>query len=132
MSVEEQWLSRLLKRAEPEPPFELSAGQVIMQGVDRSVKSWMLPAMAAAVVLAIGVTAGAVATHNSNQEAHGTGQSAAGPATGPANSASPQATPSCQAQGHSVAVPSLVGQALAPATAIARLAGFMVKVVQVK
>jgi PASTA domain len=132
MSVEEQRLAQLLKRAVPEPPFELSADQVITQRVDRSVKSWTLPAMAAAAVLALGVTVGAVATHNSSQGARGTSRSAASPAAGPANSASPQATPSCQAQGHSVVVPSLVGQALAPATATARQAGFTVEVVQAK
>jgi beta-lactam-binding protein with PASTA domain len=132
MSVEEQRLAQLLKRAVPEPPFELSADQVTMQRVDRSVKSWTLPAMAAAAVLAIGVTVGAIATHNSSRGAQGTSKSAASPATGSTNSASPQAKPSCQAQGHSVVVPSLVGQALAPATAIARQAGFTVEIDQAK
>ena len=51
MTIEEQRLSELLKRSVPEPPFELSAGRVTVQHIDRSGRSWLMPVLAAAAVV---------------------------------------------------------------------------------
>jgi len=96
MSAEEERLSRLLKRAVPEPPTELSADQVTTRPADRSAKSWALPALAAAAVVAIGVTIGAVARQ-------------AGPAGPTAPGASTQPQPAAACPGATVVVPSVTG-----------------------
>jgi len=53
MTIEEQRLSELLKRSVPEPPFELSAGRVTVQHIDRSGRSWLMPVLAAAAVVLV-------------------------------------------------------------------------------
>ena len=53
MTIEEQRLSELLKRSVPEPPVELSADRVTVQHIDRSGKSWLMPALAAAAVVLV-------------------------------------------------------------------------------
>jgi hypothetical protein len=53
MTMEEQRLSELLKRSVPEPPFELSADRVTVPHIDRSRRSWLLPALAAAAVVLV-------------------------------------------------------------------------------
>jgi hypothetical protein len=53
MTTEEQRLSELLKRSVPEPPFELSAGRVTVPYVNRSRRSWLAPALAAAAVVVV-------------------------------------------------------------------------------
>jgi len=58
MTREEQRLSELLKRTVPEPPFELSADRVTVRHVDRTRRSWLMPALAAAAVVLV-ATAGA-------------------------------------------------------------------------
>ena len=78
MMIEEQRLSELLKRSVPEPPVELSADRVTVRHVDRSRRSWLMPALAAAaVVLVAGAGVGLNATR------HGSSAS-------PASSSAPQ------------------------------------------
>lgn len=63
MTMEEQRLSELLKRSVPEPPLELSADRVTVQHIDKSRRSWLMPALAgAAVVLVAGAGVGLNAT----------------------------------------------------------------------
>ena len=62
MSPEEQRLADLLKRAVPEPPRQLTYEEITVPHLNRSRKSWLMPTLAAAAVVVIGVTAGAVAT----------------------------------------------------------------------
>ena len=65
MTMEEQRLSELLKRSVPEPPLELSADRVTVQHIDRSRRSWLMPALAAAaVVLVAGAGVGLNATQH--------------------------------------------------------------------
>jgi hypothetical protein len=72
MSSEEQRLSELLKRTVPEPPLELSADRVTVLHVDRSRRSWLVPALAAAsVVVVAGAGAGLSAVHGSASVASG-------------------------------------------------------------
>lgn len=113
MSAEEERLSRLLKRAVPEPPTELSADQVTTRPADRSAKSWALPALAAAAVVAIGVSIGAVARH-------------AGPAGPTAPGASTQPQPAAACPGATVVVPSVTGTTEDAAAAIVQGAGLNV------
>ena len=53
MTTEEQRLSELLKRSVPEPPLELSADRVTVPHIDRSRRSWLMPALAAAAVVLV-------------------------------------------------------------------------------
>jgi hypothetical protein len=55
MTTEEQRLSELLKRSVPEPPLELSADRVTVPHIDRSRRSWLMPALAAAAVVLVAV-----------------------------------------------------------------------------
>jgi hypothetical protein len=65
MTTEEQRLSELLKRSVPEPPLELSADRVTVPHIDRSRRSWLMPALAAAaVVLVAGAGVGLNATRH--------------------------------------------------------------------
>lgn len=122
MSAEEQRLSRLLKMAVPEPPIEMSADQVTTRPADQSVKSWALPALAAAAVVAIGVTIGAVVPRDAGPAgpttlgATGTRQTAA--------STQPQPTATCQ--GATVVVPNVIGTTEDAAAAIVQGAGLNV------
>jgi hypothetical protein len=66
MTMEEQRLSELLKQTVPEPPLELSADRVTVQHIDKSPRSWLMPALAAAaVVLVAGAGVGLSATRHS-------------------------------------------------------------------
>ena len=65
MTTEEQRLAELLKRSVPEPPLELSADRVTVRHAERSRRSWLMPALAAAaVVLVAGAGAGLKATQH--------------------------------------------------------------------
>ena len=134
MNIDEQRLSQLLKGTVPHPPHALSADQVTTRQVDRPGKSWALPAMAAAAVVAIGVTAGALAANH----AGGGTPSPASPGSGPAPSAgkppvtaSSSASASPTAQGSTagkVAVPNVTGMSSAAAVQVMAAAGFTVTV----
>jgi hypothetical protein len=117
---EEQRLAQLLKRAVPEPPFALQPERVTARRRGHtSAKSWALPVLSAAAVLVIGVTIGAVTTHDPGQPAR-----SAGSATSPTASASaaPRAT---------ATVPNLVGMTTATATRTVVRSGFIVRTIQV-
>lgn len=112
MSTEEQRLARLLKNAVPEPPVQLSADGITAPAAGSSARSWTPPALAAAAVVAIGVTVGLVATHTSGPDR------ATAPLAGsntPART-SPQASATCA--GHTVTVPNVIGEAMDAAGAI--------------
>ena len=131
MNIDEQRLSQLLKGTVPHPPHALSADQVTIRPVDRPGKSWALPAMAAAAVVAIGVTAGALAANH----AGGGPSSPASPGSGPAptagkppgtasGSTSPHATPTAG----KAAVPNATGMSSAEGLQVMAAAGFTVTV----
>lgn len=148
LNQEEERLAGLLKRAVPEPPRELSAGQVTARhpGPWRGPRAaWTRPALAAAAVLVVGVTTGIVAHHSSPGEApapRGTGHPAAS-----VSSPSPACTPASPVRGAAarcpaasasraaeqiVAVPSVVGMPAAQAEQILLGAGLTVRVVESK
>jgi hypothetical protein len=125
MSAEEERLRRLLKGAVPQPPVEVTTDQVMSRplhgsgGSARSVRSWGVPALAAAAVVAIAVTIGVLAAHHSGPAAP-----VAGRATGtaqPTASTSPQPRTSCP--GATVTVPNVIGTTLDAAAAILQGAG---------
>lgn len=119
MSTEEQRLARLLKRVVPEPPIQLSADQITTASARQSARSWTLPALAAAAVVAIGVTVGVVATQLPSK-----GGGAAAPQTvsgTTAGNASPQPVATCH--GRTVTVPNVVGTEQGAALAIIQDAG---------
>ena len=130
MSVEEQRLSHLLKRTVPEPPFQLSADQITTHRADLPTRPWMLPAMAAAAVLVIGATVGAIATHSGAGMPPGArpapSQSVVAPTPKATSSASPHPTASCQ--GATVIVPSVIGAKEDAAIAVAQQAGLNVEI----
>ena len=95
----------------PEPPVELSADEITAPAVGSSARSWTPPVLAAAAVVAIGITVGLVATHTSGSE-HATAPLAGGTSA----STSPQASATCA--GRTVTVPNVVGEAMDPAGAI--------------
>ena len=64
MSTEEERLAQLLKRLVPEPPVQLSADEITAPSARLSARSWTPPALAAAAVVAIGVTVGLVAAQS--------------------------------------------------------------------
>jgi len=67
MTTEEQWLTELLNQSTPEPPVELSADRVTVPHVDKSRRSWLMPALAAAsVVVVAGAGVGLEAAHRSS------------------------------------------------------------------
>ncbi len=117
MNVEEQLLSQLLKRTVPEPPFHLTADQVTAHSADRSARSWIMPAMAAAAVLVIGGTVGAIAAHHS---------STGGPAVAGLGPSVSVVAPSCP--GATVTVPSVIGASEDAALAVAQQAGLNVEI----
>jgi hypothetical protein len=138
MSEQEQRLAEYLKRAVPEPPVWLSPEEITVQHPERSRKSWAMPVLAAAAVVAIGVTIGAVATHHPTTRPPAASsvadQSSTGPTstgstgTGPTSTGSAQPTASCQAHGASVTVPGVVGMNFSQATQTLEAAGFAVTV----
>jgi hypothetical protein len=117
MSSEEERLSRLLKRAVPEPPVRLSADQITTRSARPTVKSWRLPALAAAAVVAIGVTVGLVAAQMPGPREAAAPQAASGSSASP----SPRVGASCH--GHTVTVPSVVGVTVDAAGAIVQDVG---------
>ncbi|MCW2930762.1 MAG: hypothetical protein JWM19_1724 [Actinomycetia bacterium] len=125
MSEQEQRLAEYLKRAVPEPPVWLSPEEITMQQADRPRRSWAMPVLAAAVVVAIGVTIGAVATHHPTTRPPAASSVADQSGTGPAGAASAHATPSCQAHGASVTAPNVVGMSVAQAELTLAQAGFV-------
>ena len=132
MSVEEQRLSQLLKRTVPEPPFQLSADQITTHRADLPTRPWLLPAMAAVVVLVIGATVGAIAATHHSGAGRPTGarlvpsQSVVAPTPKATSSASPHPTASCQ--GATVIVPSVIGATEDAAIAVAQQAGLNVEI----
>jgi len=124
MSEQEQRLAEYLKRAVPEPPVWLSPGEISGQRPERSRKSWAIPILAAAAVVAIGVTIGAVATHHPATRPPAASSVADQGSTGSAGTASAQATPTCQA-GISVTVPNVIGMNVQQAEHVLAQAGFV-------
>ena len=117
MSSEEDRLARLLKRAVPEPPVRLSADQITTQSARPTAKSWRLPALAAAAVVAIGVTVGLVAAQLPGSRAGQSPQMATGTSAGP----SPHVSASCR--GRTVTVPNVVGESMDAAGTMVRDVG---------
>jgi hypothetical protein len=129
MSDEERRLSELLKRTVPEPPFQLSADRITTRAADLPARPWLVPAMAAAAVLVIGATVGAIAAHHAGVPTGprpAPGQSVAAPATKSAGNGSPNPTASCH--GATVIVPSVVGATQDAAIAVAQQAGLNVEI----
>jgi len=125
MSPEEQRLADLLKRTVPEPPRQLTYEEITVPHVRRSRHSWLMPSLAAAAVVVIGVTLGAVAAHHS-----GPGSASFQPAAGSSSaSALPSASPSptaCASGGPqaAVTVPNFVGEQFLVAQTRLRALGF--------
>jgi hypothetical protein len=113
MSSEEDRLARLLKRAVPEPPVRLSADQITTQPARSTAKSWRLPALAAAAVVAIGVTVGLVAAQLPGSRGAESPQLATG-----TTSARPSPHVSATCPGHTVTVPNVVGATMDAAGAV--------------
>ena len=133
MSPEEQQLAELLKRAVPEPPRQLTYEEITVPHANWSRKSWLMPTLAAAAVVVIGVTVGAVAAHSSGGSqtpvaSLGTSRSSV-PAPTPSVTAVP--TPSVTAvptkKPGPVVVPNLVGMNVNQAHFIAKADGFAVE-----
>jgi hypothetical protein len=122
MSIEEERLARLLKRAVPEPPVELSADQITTRSAGPSARSWTVPTLAAAAVAAIGVTVGLIAAHQSPTGGTPSVQALSSASARP----SPQTGPTCR--GRTVTVPDVIGVAQDAAFAIIQDAGLNVGV----
>jgi hypothetical protein len=126
MSAEEKRLADLLRRAVPEPPRELSADQVTARraGQPRGpAAGWARPTLAAAAVLAIGVTTGVAVRHASpgaQSAPRGSGQSAT-------SAPSPGCSPA--RPGRNVTAPNVIGMAAVQAEQILAQDGLTVKVV---
>jgi hypothetical protein len=118
MSSEEERLARLLKRAVPEPPVRLSADQITTGSARPTAKSWRLPALAAAAVVAIGVTVGLVAAQLPGSRGDKSPQFATG-----ATSAKPSPHISATCQGRTVTVPNVVGESMDAAGAMVQDVG---------
>lgn len=117
MSSEEDRLARLLKRAVPEPPVRLSADQITTRSARPTAKSWRLPALAAAAVVAIGVTVGLVAAQLPGSRGADSPQLETGASARP----SPHVSDSCQ--GRTVTVPNVVGESTDAAGAMVQDVG---------
>jgi hypothetical protein len=117
MSSEEDRLARLLKRAVPEPPVRLSADQITTRPARPTAKSWRLPALAAAAVVAIGVTVAVVAAQLPGSRGSDSSQLVSGASARP----SPQVSASCE--GRTVTVPNVVGESMDAAGAMVQDAG---------
>jgi hypothetical protein len=128
MSGRERRLAEYLKRAVPEPPVWLSPEEITVQHPERSRKPWAMPVLAAAAVVAIGVSIGAVATHHPTTRPPAASSVADQSSTGSTGTGSAQPTPSCQAHGASVTVPGVVGMNFSQATQTLEAAGFAVTV----
>jgi hypothetical protein len=131
MSAEERQLADLLKRVVPEPPRQLTYEEITVRNVDRTVKSWLAPALAAASILIIGGAVGAVAATNSGQAppAAPAANQSSSPASGRPTSpgCQPTAEPtSTTARGGSVVLPSVVGRQQMAAVAGIEQAGLIV------
>jgi hypothetical protein len=122
MSTEEQRLARLLKNVVPEPPVQLSAEEITAPVVGSSARSWTPPALAAAAVVAIGVTVGLVATHASGPDR------ATAPLAGSSTSGSPSPLASATCPGRTATVPNVVGESMNGAEAIIQDVGLTVGV----
>jgi hypothetical protein len=118
MSTEERELADLLKRVVPEPPRQLTYEEITVLNVERTVKSWLVPTLAAASILIIGGAVGAVAATSSGRAAPAAPAAYQGDSPAPSPSARPT-SPGCQpspeptptaAHGGSVVVPSVVGR----------------------
>jgi hypothetical protein len=118
MSGEEDRLARLLKRAVPEPPVRLSADQITTHSTRPTAKSWRLPALAAAAVVAIGVTVGLVAAQLPGSNGAQAPQVAVG-----STSARPSPHVSATCQGRTVTVPNVVGESMDAAGAVVQDVG---------
>jgi hypothetical protein len=117
MSTEEERLARLLKRAVPEPPAQLSADEITTPSAGPSARSWRLPALAAAAVVAIGVTVGLVAAQLPGPREAAAPQGVSGSSARP----SPQVGATCR--GHTVTVPNVIGETMDAAGAVIQDAG---------
>lgn len=140
MSAQDQRLAEYLKRAVPEPPVRLSPEEITMQKEERSRKSWAIPILAAAAVVAIGVVIGGVATHHPATRPPAVSPAADQGSGGPAGSAATSGTASSASSASSaqaaassdrpaaVAVPSVIGMTQVQATQVLEAAGFIVTV----
>jgi hypothetical protein len=128
IGADEQQLADLLKRVVPEPPRQLTYEEITVRNVERTVKSWLVPTLAAASILVIGGAVGAVAATRSGQAASGTsvayqGSGHPGPATptpwptppGCQPVAEPSAEPTPPAQPTPSAEPTSAASVRAPA-----------------
>ena len=137
MSADEQRLADLLKQVVPDPPRQLSYEEITVLNAERTVKSWLIPTLAAASVLIVGGAVGAVAATRSGQPTPGApaayqGTSRAGGSatpvprpTSPGCEATPEPMPTAGG-GETVTVPSVVGQARVQADATLERAGLEV------
>ena len=126
MSEQERRLAEYLKRAVPEPPVWLSPEEITVPKAERSRRSWAIPILAAAAVVAIGVAISVVATHHPVTRPPAASSAADQSGSSPAGTPSAQPTASCQARGASVTVPSVVGLNYSQASQILQRAGFAV------
>ena len=122
MSTEEQRLAWLLKNAVPEPPVQLSADEITAPADGSSARSRTAPSLAAAAVVAIGVTVGLVATQTAGPDR------ATAPLAGSSTSGSPSPQASATCPGRTVIVPNVVGQSMNGAEAVIQDAGLTVGV----
>ncbi len=119
MNAGEQRLSQLLKSSVPDPPHALSADQVTTRPADRSAKSWAIPALAAAAVAVIGLTAGVAASHHAGAPSPGAG------------AGRPTATASASGGCPEQTVPAFSGLTQTQAVAAAEALGYHVEVLAV-
>ena len=116
MSPEEQRLADLLKRSVPEPPREITYEEITVPHVHRSRHSWLMPTLAAAAVVVIGVTLGAVAHHSGGTTS--LQPAAAGSTSATRPSASPSSTGCASGRPQAaVIVPNLIGEQFSVAQA---------------
>jgi hypothetical protein len=120
MSTEEQRLAWLLRNVVPERSVQLSAHEITAPAPGSSAKSWTPPALAAAAVVAIGVTVGLVATHTSGPDR------ATAPLAGSSTSGSPSTQASATCAGRTATVQNVVGESMNGAEAVIQDAGLIV------
>jgi len=136
MNADEQRLADLLKQVVPDPPRQLTYEEITVLNVERTVKSWLVPTLAAASVLIIGGAVGAVAATRSGHPApsapaayQGTSRAggSASPVPRPTSPGCPTPEPvPASGRGASLTVPNVTGQAQVSAVATLSRAGLKV------
>jgi PASTA domain len=133
VNSDEQWLADLLKRTVPQPPRQLTYGEItVPQRKEHSRKAWAMPVLAAAAVVAVGVALGATAARHS-----GSGTESFQPASSkvPASSAAtPTTPPSCTGTvaGSGVTVPNVAGQQVAAAMQVLAQLGLEMQITTIQ